>query len=106
MYFTSKMIVVGLVLILPIALMTPSLIAYSETAQAPNATTPMKNATSPNKPTTKMVVNMSDHTIKVINMTNNQTISVKNFTMENGNNTANLINNTLKGNETQTAIMT
>jgi hypothetical protein len=63
------------------------------TAQTPNATTQMKNATTSNKPTTKMVVNMSDHTIKVINMINNQTISVKNFTMEKDE-TPNLTNNT------------
>lgn len=76
--------------ILSFALMLPLFIA--DWAGAQNENTTSQNATTPQKSTTKMVVNMSDHTIKIVNMTSNEIISVRNFTT--GNETKTSVNET------------
>lgn len=51
-----------------------------------------------------MIVNMSDHTIKIVNMSTNETISVRNFTT--GNKTVTSVNDTGKVVQNQTLDIT
>ena len=42
--------------------------------------TTYQNATTQQMKSIKMVVNWTDHTVKIVNLTNNETISIRNFT--------------------------
>lgn len=76
-------------------------LAQNVTSQNASQNTTSQNITSPQKPGTKAIINWSDHTVRIINMTTNETISVRNFTFNPGNITGN--QTTTAGNQTTTA---
>lgn len=89
------MMVIGLAVASSLIIL--SLMLYSVTAQSPN----------PNN--TKMIVNLKNHTISVIDKTTNDTIGVRNFTVPQGNSTSSetvSINKTLENRQNATTNQT